>query len=105
VRNVIWIWLGVVVSLLLIEYMSKNFTAICFVISGIISCISTHFHAKYSMQVALFLFVGIFIILVLRPYALEIMEKEKQSLVDKKSKEVKENSKKKRKKEKTKKKK
>ena len=57
------------------------------------------------MQVALFLFVGIFIILVLRPYALEIMEKEKQSLVDKKSKEVKENSKKKRKKEKTKKKK
>ncbi len=88
----IWIWIGVVISLLLIEYMSKNFTAICFVISGIISCILTHFHTKwnfkcmgikinlspYMVQLLVFLIVGIFLILVIRPQFLKWIEKRKQ---------------------------
>ncbi len=88
----IWIWLGVVVSLLLIEYMSRNFTAICFAISGIISCILTHFNIKlnmkfighkvslspYIVQLLVFLIVGIFLILIIRPHVLDFMEKKKQ---------------------------
>lgn len=107
----IWIWLGVVVSLLLIEYMSRNFTAICFAISGIISCILTHFDIQfkfhlmgckitltpYIIQLLVFLIVGIFLILVVRPHFLNFIEKKKQ---EKKAMQNKENLKKKEKKKK-----
>ncbi len=96
----IWIWLGVVVSLLLIEYMSRNFTAICFAISGIISCILTHFNIKfnfkvlghkvylspYIVQLLVFLVVGIFLILIIRPLFLNFLEKKKQEKIEKKEK-------------------
>lgn len=102
----IWIWLGVVVSLLLIEYMSKNFTAICFAISGIISCILTHFNIKfdfkifdnriylspYMVQLLVFLIVGIFLILVIRPYVLKWLENKKSVIKEKNTKEMKEQS-------------
>lgn len=84
--NVIWIWLGVVISLLLIEYMSKNFTAICFAISGMITCILTRFQDKYNIQLAVFLIGGIFLILVVRPFVLKKIERikeEKQLLLKK----------------------
>ncbi len=74
----IWIWLGVVVSLLLIEYMSRNFTAICFAISGIVSCILTHYHKTYKTQLTCFLIIGIFLILIIRPQVLKWIEKRKQ---------------------------
>lgn len=72
--------------------MSKNFTAICFVISGIISCILTRFSIKlnfkllglkvnlspYIIQLLVFLIVGIFLILVVRPHFLAYLEKKKE---------------------------
>lgn len=71
--------------------MSRNFTAICFAISGIISCILTHFDIKfnfkiighkvylspYIVQLLVFLIVGIFLILVIRPRFLKTLEKSK----------------------------
>lgn len=69
----IWIWLGVVVSLLLIEFMSRNITAICFAFSGLISCIMTKFTGNYLFQLGEFLIVGIFLILVIRPFLLKIV--------------------------------
>ncbi len=66
-----WIWLGVVISLLLIEYMSRNFTAICFAISGIVSFVMTYFVEKYNIQLAVFLALGIFLILVIRPFVIK----------------------------------
>ncbi len=76
----IWIWLGVVVSLLLIEYMSKNFTAICFAISGMVACVMTKFQEKYNMQLLVFLVLGIFLILVLRPVFLKWLEKKREKV-------------------------
>ena len=77
-ENMIWIWLGVVISLLLIESMSRNLTAICFAISGIVSCIMTKYQEKYNIQLIAFLVIGIFLILVIRPFLLNrIKEKSK----------------------------
>ncbi len=74
----IWIWLGVVISLLLIEYMSRNFTAICFAISGIVACIMTEYQEKYNMQLIVFLVVGIFLILMIRPVLLKWLQKKRK---------------------------
>lgn len=73
----IWIWLGVVVSLLLTEYLSRNFTAICFALSGTISCIMTKFTDNYMFQVGEFLVVGILLISFLRPVLLKVIESKK----------------------------
>ena len=73
-----WIWLGVVVSLLLTEYLSRNFTAICFALSGIISCIMTKFTDNYMFQVGEFLIVGIILISFLRPILLKWIESKKE---------------------------
>ena len=70
----VWIWLGVVISLLLTEYLSRNFTAICFVISGIISCILTEFTNNYMIQLGEFLFVGFLLILFARPSLLKFLK-------------------------------
>jgi Membrane protein implicated in regulation of membrane protease activity len=69
----IWIWLGVVISLLLIEYLSRNFSAICFAFSGIISCIMTKFTGNYMHQLGVFLIVGIILIVVVRPFLLKVI--------------------------------
>lgn len=74
----IWIWLGVVVSLLLTEYLSRNFTAICFALSGTISCIMTKFTDNYMFQVGEFLVVGILLISFLRPVILKVIESKKE---------------------------
>lgn len=73
-----WIWFGVVISLLLTEYLSRNFIAICFVISGIISCILTRFTNNYMIQLSEFLIVGILLIAFARPFLLNCLTKKKE---------------------------
>ena len=84
----IWIWLGVVVSLLLTEYLSRNFTAICFALSGIISCIMTKFTDNYMFQVGEFLVVGILLISFLRPVLLKWIEFKKEQKNNKNTKKL-----------------
>ena len=82
----VWIWLGVVISLLLTEYLSRNFTAICFVISGIISCILTEFTNNYMIQLGEFLIVGILLITFARPFLLKWLKSKKKDTVQEKNK-------------------
>jgi len=74
---VIWIWFGVVISLILIEFISKNASAGCFVLSGIISCIMTYFTDIYLLQLAEFLGVGLLLIIFVRPRILKRLEVKK----------------------------
>lgn len=83
----IWIWLGVVISLLLIEFLSRNFTALCFAISAIISCVMTEFTGNYMYQLGEFLIVGILLITVIRPLVLKfISDKYNVNIIEKISK-------------------
>jgi membrane protein implicated in regulation of membrane protease activity len=82
----VWIWLGVVISLLLTEYLSRNFTAICFFISGIISGILTEFTNNYMIQLGEFLIVGILLITFVRPFLLKCLKSKKKDTVQEKNK-------------------
>ena len=62
-----WIWIGVIISLVLIELVSLNYTAIWFVISGIVSFILLKNNQDYMVQVLTFVILGGLLIIVVRP--------------------------------------
>ena len=62
-----WIWLGVIISLILVELVSINFTAIWFVISAIVSYILLKLNQDYIIQVLVFLLLGGLFIIIVRP--------------------------------------
>lgn len=66
-----WIWIGVIISLILIELVSLNFTSIWFVISAIVSFILLKLGFNYIVQVSSFLIVGFILIIVLRPIIID----------------------------------
>lgn len=74
-----YIWLGVVLATLLVEYLSKNCVAICFSISATISAIITFFTRNYVIQVSTFLIVGILLIAIARPNVIEYLKKLKKN--------------------------
>lgn len=74
-----YIWLGVVFATLLVEFLSKNFVAICFSISAILSAIITIFTGNYVIQVSVFLIVGILLIAIVRPNVMEYLKKFKKN--------------------------
>lgn len=77
-----WIWLGVIVSLILIELVSINFTAIWFVISGIISYILLKCNQDYIVQVLAFLILGGIFIVIIRPIVISRLLEKRDKIID-----------------------
>lgn len=77
-----WIWLGVIVSLILIELVSINFTAIWFVISGIVSYILLKCNQDYIVQVLVFLILGGIFIVVIRPIVISKLLEKRDKVID-----------------------
>ena len=77
-----WIWIGVIISLILIELLSLNFTSIWFVISAIISFILLKCNQDYIVQVISFLVVGMILILIVRPKIIDKLLREKLEIKD-----------------------
>lgn len=66
-----WIWLGVIISLILVELCSLNLTAIWYVISGIISYILLKCNQDYYIQVITFIVLGTILMMISRHYLLD----------------------------------
>lgn len=78
-----WIWIGVIISLLLIEFVSLNFTSIWFVLSSIISFILLKMGKDYVAQVSTFLIVGVILIVVIRPKIINKLFKVRDNIINK----------------------
>lgn len=75
----IYIWLGVIFALIMIEIISKNYTAICFAISALFSLISVNTTTEnYIIQVVIFLVGGILLMVFIRPNAINMIEEYKK---------------------------
>lgn len=77
-----WIWLGVIISLILIELVSINFTAIWFVISGIVSYILLKCNQDYIVQVLVFLILGGIFIVVIRPIVISRLLEKRDKVIN-----------------------
>lgn len=78
-----WIWIGVIISLILIELVSLNFTSIWFVISAIVSFILLKLGFNYIVQVSSFLIVGFLFIIVLRPIIIDKLIDRRNKIIHK----------------------
>lgn len=62
----VWIWLGIVIALALIEVLTTNLVTIWFVASGIVSLILSFFVGEFFIQFLVFVILGIILLLTTR---------------------------------------
>lgn len=77
-----WIWIGVIISLILIELLSLNFTAIWFIVGGIVSYVLMKFEYNYMIQVLSFLIIGVLFITILRPKIIGKIIEKRDEIID-----------------------
>ncbi len=70
----VWIWLGVVIALILIEVLTTNLVTIWFVASGIVALILSLFIDKYYIQFLVFVVLGVILLLTTREHLLKLMK-------------------------------
>lgn len=78
-----WIWIGIIISLVLTELMSLNFTSICFVFSSLISLVLFYTKQNYIVQVSAFLIIGLGIIIIIRPKIIDKIISKRDKFINK----------------------
>lgn len=69
----VWIWLGVVVTLILIEAMTVNLVTIWYVASAIVSMILSIYIDNYYIQFLVFVVLGTILLLTTRDYLVKLL--------------------------------
>lgn len=81
----LWIWVGLVISLSLIEILKKNLVTIWYVGSAIIALLLSFFIDNYFIQFLVFAILGSILMFTLREKVLILLkQKFKEKLIDKK---------------------
>lgn len=67
----VWIWLGIVICLALIEIMTINLTTIWFVASGLCAMILSIFVDNYVIQFSVFVILGVLLLIFTKSILIE----------------------------------
>ena len=73
--SMFYCWLWIVILLSVIEVLTINLTTIWFVASGLVSLILSFFIEDVTIQIAVFTLLGVFLLLVTRPFLKKYMNK------------------------------
>ena len=73
-----YIWLAIIILLTIVEILTVNLTTIWFVTSAIISLILTFFVDSFAIQFAVFIILGIILLITTRPTLLKLVAKYRQ---------------------------
>ena len=74
----VWIWLGIVIGLILIECATVNLVSIWFIASGIVSMILSIFVDNYFIQFLVFVVLGTILLVTTREYLVKLLANKKQ---------------------------
>lgn len=74
----VWIWLGVVIVLVLMEIATVNLVSIWFIASGIVSMILSIFVDNYFIQFLVFVVLGTILLVTTREYLVKLIDSKKQ---------------------------
>lgn len=74
----VWIWLGLVITLTLIELLTTNLVTIWYIASALISLILSFFVDSYLIQFSVFVIVGTILLFTTRDYLLKLLVKNKE---------------------------
>lgn len=73
----IYIWLGIIAALIIVELFTFKAISIWFSISAIIVLISQKFIDSYFVQTILFIVIGFLLLTIFRPSLIKIYDKRK----------------------------
>lgn len=73
----VYVWLGIVLLLILIEAITINLTTIWFVISGVAAMLLTFVTKVFLIQFALFVLLGVFLLVTTKPFLQSKLDKTK----------------------------
>lgn len=74
----VWIWLGLVIALTLIEVLTTNLVTIWYIASALVSLILSFFVDSYLIQFSVFVIVGTILLFTTRDYLLKLLVKKKE---------------------------
>ena len=74
----IWIWLGLVVTLTLIELLTTNLVTIWYIASALVALILSFFVDSYVVQFSVFVVLGTILLFTTRDYLLKLVVKNKE---------------------------
>ena len=75
--KMIWIWLGIIIVLILLELASSNFVTLFFAISAFISLILAIFIDSFLIQFLVFLLLGGILLETTRERVIEVVNNKK----------------------------
>ena len=74
----VWIWLGLVITLTLIEVLTTNVVTIWYIVSALIALILSLFIDSYLVQFSVFVILGTILLFTTRDYLLKLIVKKKE---------------------------
>src|SRR5574344_1279307 len=79
----IYLWIGIVVLLAIIELITTNLTTIWFVISGLIALLTSLYVGNFMIQFCVFAVIGLILLVLTKPFVKKIMKKRYAELNEK----------------------
>jgi len=74
----VWIWLGIIIALTLIEILTVNLVTVWYIVSAFISLIVSLFVDNYLIQFSIFVIVGTILLFTTRDFLLKFIVKNKE---------------------------
>ena len=74
----VWIWLGLVITLTLIEVLTTNLVTIWYIASALVSLILSLFIDNYLIQFSVFVILGTVLLFTTRDYLVKLIVKNKE---------------------------
>lgn len=74
----VWIWLGIVITLTLIEVSTVSLVSIWYIASALVSLVLSFFVHSFLIQFAVFAILGTILVITTRDYLLKLFVKNKE---------------------------
>lgn len=74
----VWIWLGLVITLTLIEVLTTNLVTIWYIVSALVSLILAFFVDSYLIQFSVFVILGTVLLFTTRDYLVKLIVKKRE---------------------------
>lgn len=73
-----WIWLGLIITLTLIELLTANLVTVWYIASAILALVLSIFIDNYLIQFSVFVIVGTILLFTTRDYLMKLLVKKKE---------------------------
>lgn len=73
-----WIWLGLIITLTLIELLTANLVTVWYIVSAILALVLSIFIDSYLIQFSVFVIVGTILLFTTRDYLMKLLVKKKE---------------------------